>query len=284
MHFPGPAFLSTVRRRCFAALGLLVLAGVAVTATVIGGRSKRATLSSVPARASSGAQDQKAKANGPRPRNLSLQPEAFNLGRRLGTRFSPGKREKSVLVGTLTIGTERRVVQTIRTQTDDGEQVEIKIAGAPGSLTWDASQGALSSGSRPTGSDRELIERLVLDSPDQFVLAQLRGASYYTLARNVRPVDAGDSYAGSIWDIVRINDPEPDETKRPQSRWRLYYLNAVTGLIDRIESEVGGQRIVAEISGWTDQNGEKVPTQINWIRQGQTLMRYSLVNFSHAEK
>ena len=284
MHFPGPAFLSTVRRRWFAALGLLVLAGLAVTATVIGGRSKRATLSSVPARASSGAQDQKAKAKDRSLRNLSLQPEAFNLGRRLGTRFSPGKREKSILVGTVTIGTERRIVQTIRTQRDDGEQVEIKIAGAPGALTWDAGQGALSSSSRANAGDRELIERLVLDSPDQFVLAQLRGTSYYTVARNVRPVNAGDNYTGRLWDIVRVNDPEPDETKRPQSRWRLYYLNAVTGLIDRIESEVGGQRIVAEISGWTDQNGEKVPTQITWTRQGQTVMQYSLTNFSHAEK
>lgn len=225
---------------------------------------------------------EKAKTSGPR--NLSLQPEAFNMGCRLGARFAAGKREKSVLVGTLTVGSERRTVQTIRTQTEDGEQVEIKIAGSATSLTWDKGQGALSSGSRASGSDRELIERLVLDSPDQFVLAQLRGASYYTVAYNVRPVNAGDKYAGPLWNIVRVNDPEPDEAKRPQSRWRLYYINVATGLIGRIESEVGGQRIVAAISGWTNQDGEKVPTEITWTGQGQTLMQYSLTNFSHAEK
>jgi len=218
------------------------------------------------------------------PRNLSLQPEAFNMGRRLGGRFAPGKREKSVLIGNLTIGSESRVLHTTRTQTDDGEQVEIRIAGSPGLLTWDKGQGARSSGSRANRSDRELIERLVLDGPDQFVLAQLRGASYYTVARNVRPVDAGDNYAGPLWNIVRVNDPEPDETKRAQSSWRLYYVNTATGLIDRIESEVEGQRIVAVISGWTEPSGEKVPTQITWTRQGQTLMQYSLTNFSHAEK
>jgi hypothetical protein len=128
-------------------------------------------------------------------RNLSLQPEAFNMGRRLGQRFSPDRRERSILAGTLTIGSEQRSVQTARTQTDDGEQVEITIAGSPDLLTWEARQGALSSSRRATGSDRELIERLVLDSPDQFVLAQLRGASYYTTAYNVRPADAGDNYA-----------------------------------------------------------------------------------------
>jgi hypothetical protein len=206
------------------------------------------------------------------------------MSRRLGQRFSPGKREISVLVGTLTIGSERRTVQTIRTQSDDGEQVEIKIAGSQGSLTWDAAQGALSSANRATDSDRQLIERLVLDSPDQFVLAQLRGASYYTIARNVRPVDAGDQYSGPLWNVIRIGDPEPDEAKRPESRWRLYYLNAVTGLIDRIESEAQGQQIVAELSSWTDLDGEKIPTQITWTHLDQTLMQYRLINFSHAER
>lgn len=220
----------------------------------------------------------------PRLRNLSLQPEALAVARRLGTRFGHGNRAQSTVVGTLTIGTETRMVRTVRTQTDDGEQIEINLAGRGGVLTWDGTRGAFSGASRALGADRDLIERLVFDSPDQFVLAQLRGASYFTVARNVRPVDAGDNYAGPLWNIVRVNDPEPDETKRPQSFWRLYYVNTATGLIDRIESEVEGQRIVAVISGWTEHSGEKVPTQITWTRQGQTLLQYSLTNFSHAEK
>jgi len=217
------------------------------------------------------------------PRNLALQPEAFNMGRRLGGRFAPGKREKSILVGTLTMGADRRVVQTTRTQTDDGEQVEIRIAGSQGSLTWDSGQGALSSSGRATGTTRELIERLVLDSPDQFVLAQLRGASYYTVVRNVRPDDANDGYAGPLWNIVRVGDPQTDNEKQPESRWRLYYINTTTGLIDRIVSEVQGQQITAELK-WTEAGGEKLPAQIVWTRQGQTIMQYNLANFSHAEQ
>src|SRR5262245_45817731 len=64
-----------------------------------------------------------------RSRNLSLQPEAFNMGRRLGTRFSASRRETSVTMGTLLIGSEQRHVQTKRVQTDDGEQVEIRLLG-----------------------------------------------------------------------------------------------------------------------------------------------------------
>ena len=215
--------------------------------------------------------------------NLLMQPEALKLARRLGKRFLAGGTTTSVLNGTLTTGSETQIVQMTRTQTDEGETVEVRVAGDLEPLSWDAKQGMLARSHQPTPDERELLERLVFDSPDQFVLMQLRGASYYTVARAVRPAGANDGYEGPLWTIVRTDDPEQDEAKRPASRWRLYYLNTATGLIDRIESEVEGRRIVADISSWTENNGEKVPAQIVWTRDGQTLMQYSLTNFSHSE-
>jgi len=170
-----------------------------------------------------------------------------------------------------------------RTQTDEGETVEVRLAGRPESLSWDAQQGIRAGNHQSAPDERELVDRLVFDSPDQFVLMQFRGASYYTVARTVRPAGANDGYDGPLWTIVRVDDPEQDEAKRPASSWRLYYLNTVTGLVDRIESEVDGRRIIAEISSWTEQNGEKVPAQIVWTRDGQTLMQFSLTNFSHSQ-
>lgn len=215
----------------------------------------------------------------PTVRNLSLQPEAFKLARRLGARFSSGTTPASILLGTLTSGSEARSMQMTRTQTADGESVEIAIAGSS-LLTWDPMQGPTVSGRQSTRGERELIERLVLDSPDQFVLMQLRGASYYTVASGVRPAEATDGYSGPLWTIVRVDDPEQDERKRALSPWRLYYLNSTTGLIDQIEYEVEGQRVIAQISSWTEQNGETLPAKIVWTRAGQTLMQYSLTSFT----
>ncbi len=215
-------------------------------------------------------------------RNLALQPEALKVARQLGTRFLADDDRTSVLVGTLTIGSETRPLQVMRKQSEDGESVEVRLAGSP-PLSWDAKQGALAAGQQVTGNERQLIERLVFDSPDQFVLMQFRGAGYYTVARSVRPADAQDGYDGPLWTVVRVDDPERDEARKPTSGWRLYYVNSVTGLIDRIESEVEGQRIVAEISSWTEQNGEKVPAQIAWTRDGQPLMQYSLTTFSQSQ-
>lgn len=259
---------------CALMIGLVACGATALLKTAAAGRTTKD-------RPSLTTQKSTQAHSAPARRNLSLQPEALKLARQLGKRFSSDKSTTSALVGTLTVGSVTRTIQMMRKQSEDGESVEIREAGSP-ILSWDAKQGALESDQPPTGSKRELIERLVFDSPDQFVLMQLRGASYLTVARSVRPVDANDGYDGPLWTIVRVDDPERDEAKKAASRWRLYYLNTATGLIDRIESEVEGRRIVAEIS-WTAQNGEQLPAQIVWTREGQTLMQYSLTNFSHSQ-
>lgn len=263
---------------------VIVTGALAFVAAKTKRRSDRVTVTPTqfPLAAPLRAQDQSRRNT--KPRNLSLHPEAFNMSRRLGQRFSPGKREKSSLAGTLNIGSERRIVDTTRSPTDDGEQVEIKIAGTPGKLVWDVAGGARTETGQASAGDRDLVERLVLDSPDQFVMAQLRGASYYTVARDVRPENAGDNYSGPLWNIVRISEPQGDPDKRPQSRWRLYYIDTETGLINRIVSQVRGERVEAEFSDWTIVDGEKVPGRIVWTSEGQTLMQYRLTNFSRGQK
>ena len=126
-----------------------------------------------------------------------------------------------------------------------------------------------------------LIERLVLDSPDQFVLAQLRGASYYTVSHNVRAdVGGSDNYNGPLWDVVRVQEPETDATRRSLSNWRLYYINVESGLIDKIVSEAGGERIEANVLQWSDQAGEKVPSHIVWKRGNEKVQEFRLTSFA----
>jgi len=215
-------------------------------------------------------------------RNLSMQPEALAMSRRLGKRFSPEKRVESTLTGMITIAGTRQEISTKRRQTDDGEQVEIALAGAPGLLTWDRLQGSATSDRRASATDRELVERLVLDSPDQFVLAQLAGASYQVIARNLRASDNGDDgYSGALWKVVRVDYPRSEGSVVTRPGPRLYYINMSTGLIDRVVRELQGEQLVASFDGWTNLNGEKCPTEITWSRNGQVVMRYRLTNFSH---
>jgi hypothetical protein len=157
-------------------------------------------------------------ANGPETRNLALQPEAFKLSRRIGgERFGAKAPGAVVIEGVLSTGTNRRNVQITRSQSDRGERVEVTVAGAPAPLFWDATSGARTTAAVPDLPNRALLERLTFDSADEFILAQLRGASYSVVARNVRPDDAPDDYSGALWDVVRVDDPEQDEQKKPDS-------------------------------------------------------------------
>jgi hypothetical protein len=212
-------------------------------------------------------------------RNLSLQPEAFKLSRRLGNRFASSRQTSSTLAGTLITGTQQQEVNVVRRQTSSGEEVGIGVAGA--ALTWSDDDGPGASGANVNEGQRLMMERLVLDSPDQFVLAQLRGASYYTMARNVRnDLGGGDDYTGPVWDVIRVEEPERGATRRPLSNWRLYYINVQTGLIDRIVSEVRGEKIEANVLQWVDQGGEKVPAQIVWKRGDETVQEFRLSSFT----
>lgn len=214
-------------------------------------------------------------------RNISLQPEPFKMSRRLGRRFSALSRAAFLLAGILTTQEGQQPVSIIRRQTDTGETVE--IISAARRLRWSSRDGITAlSGPPPTQVERLLVERFALDSPDQFILAQLRGASYQIVARNARPIEIGGSenYTGPVWDMVRVTDPERDAQKRLVSRSRVYYINGNTGLIDKIVCEISDDRIEAFLSEWNVVSGEQVPTRIVWKHEAQTLMQFTLSTFT----
>jgi hypothetical protein len=211
------------------------------------------------------------------PRNLFLQPEALRVARQLGKRFNATSKATSVVAGTLTISGAEQPLTITRRQTDTGEQVALLIGNR--ALTWNAQDGTKAVDSTVGDTERLLAERVTLDSPDNFVLAQLRGASYFTIARNVRPAGANDGYAGPLWDLVRVAEPQ-EEDARSFSPWRIYYLNVQSNLPDRVEYELNGQPITVEFLEWTKQGEEQTPSRVRWSSQGQNLMEFRTTSVS----
>jgi len=282
---PARFDLSALSRRHLAKFALALLgAAVVFTLVTFTTRAWRAKTTSTPKQDVAAAQPTPAR--GRLLDRLTLQPEADRQRRRLGQRFLAPGRELSVQVGAVTLGADRQTVRIMRSQDDDGERLTIALGGGSPSLTWSGVDGAKSNGDQATGSLRQLIERLALDSPDQFVLAQLRGASYYTVARMAMPAEVGDplKYSGPVWDLVRVAEPSHLTQGRPQSLWRLYYINSSTGLMDKVVSQEQGQTITAEISGWVTQNGETIPTHTVWKLNDQVVMDLILTNVTHNPK
>ena len=213
------------------------------------------------------------------PRNIVRQPEALRLGQRLGKRLGPSSRAAAVVGGRVTTGGGDQLVTITRRETRKGEDVELVLNGR--ALRWNAQEGVQAVST--TETERVLFERIIFDSPDYFVLAQLHGAGYFTVARNVRPPGVPDDYSGPLWTIVRVDEPQTAVALQPTSPWRLFYINSATGLIDRIVSRLGDETVEALISSWTEQSGEKVPAQITWSIAGRPVMSYQATSFSHNE-
>ena len=211
-------------------------------------------------------------------RNLALQPEAFRVARQLGKRFGAASRLATAASGQISIAGAQQAMTLTRRQADSGETVELSLANR--ALTWSADAGARTNAGTPTEDERLLLERLILDSPDQFVLAQLRGASYFTVARNVRPVDATDGYDGPLWNLVRVDEPQVEENRKALSTWRIYYINVQTGLPERVEYQFNDKPVRAEFLEWTEVEGEKTPSRIRWSSEGQTVMEYHATSIS----
>jgi hypothetical protein len=185
------------------------------------------------------------------------------------------------------LGGSSQPIRIVRTQDDeDVEQISIALGGAPASLTWSPKQGAKSGAAAAAGVERGLIERIALDSPDQFVLAQTRGASYYRIAGLVRPADVADpeTYTGPLWDLVRVVEPQRGTGNKPESLWRIYYVNCSTGLIDKILYQQQGETVTVELTGWTNQGGELSPSTTRWSRGGQVVMQLSYNSVTHGPK
>jgi hypothetical protein len=182
-------------------------------------------------------------------------------------------------VATLSTGGVEQNVSISRRQTSTGEDVAIELADGAGTLAWNDVDGAKANGASPSESQQTLIERVVLDNPDQFVLAQLRGANYYTVARSVRADTGGtDNYTGPLWDIVRVDEPQNGRALQLLSSSRLYYINVQTGLVDKAVSELRGETIEAQILEWSDQAGEKFPSHIVWKRGNETVQELRLTS------
>jgi len=213
-------------------------------------------------------------------KNVLLRPEARGMSRRLGRRFEASSRATSASVGTLSVGGNQQQITIVRSQSNKDENVEVVLAERR--VTWNSAEGIGTDSGTVTDLQRLVIERLIFDSPDRFVLAQLSGASYRSIAENVRPSNAVDGYSGPAWTLVRVSEPALNQETRVTSHWRIYYVNSLTGLIDRIESESNGQKIEAEIVEWSERNGETFPTHIKWLANGQLVMEYQTTAISHS--
>jgi hypothetical protein len=217
---------------------------------------------------------------------LSAEPTADRMRSVLGNRFSSPAKQISYISGILLLNSQPHPIRMVRSQEEEGEIVDLSLDNGAALLTWNQRDGATSTSGALSGDLKRVVERIVLNGPDQFILAQLRGAGYYTVATDVVPEEALNTgnYRGAAWDAVRVQEPDSADGRAPESRWRMYYINTGSGLIERIISGEQGDPVMAELLDWTKRDGDLVPGRIRWSRNKQVFMELAISGVTFGSK
>jgi hypothetical protein len=155
------------------------------------------------------------------------------------------------------------------------------ILGFDGTAPWKA-------GGTPDQYDLDLLETLIFDSAERFLLTNSEGTGFRLLGTRFR-LDGGtdEDYSGPFYDIYQGIDHldfESETRRRPKK----FYVNSDTMTLDLVKYQIerSGSTFNVEIrfSNWSNANGQLVPALITRIENGQPVFTLSITGVSASAK
>lgn len=215
-------------------------------------------------------------------RRSRLTPHQRELLKALGDRLEKPGKERLTLLGTITRLTEAdRSPAPISLTLEFPDRLRLEeirgnkklITAFDGSKTW-------GQGKTLKRSDEDLVETLLFDSVEHFLLGQLQGYATRLLGTNFRLDDGTNpNYAGPFYDIYEVTDELPGATE-PRTQTKLYYFNSATALLERVryESDRDGVPVSVEIlfDDWQAVGGQGVPRQLTRRENDQPVLQLNL--------
>lgn len=155
---------------------------------------------------------------------------------------------------------------------EEGAGAQSRVIGFDGAKAW-AQDGRLSA------DDLAVIETLVFDSPDHFLLSQTQGYATRALGQRFRLDSEAVTKDTVFYDIYQVGDQINIATaSRPQPK--MFYLNSTTQLLERVhyETERDGQTVKVEVllTGWEKSNNQQLPRLITRLENGKEVLRIAV--------
>ena len=129
-------------------------------------------------------------------------------------------------------------------------------------------------------SDKDLLESLLLDTPDLFFLGKTQGVAYRLIGSHFRADDGSTPrYAGPWYDVYELTVPLEARGDRG-FRFKIFAFDTSTGLLASVRYQLarGATRVAVtvEYSGWRQQAGQAVPSVIRRVENGVEAWRISV--------
>jgi len=203
----------------------------------------------------------------------------------LGDRLQAPGKERAISAGTLT-DSRGTANATISWELPGRFRLD-RPGSANRSLQAGASGLAAASSQANLNEDEEnLVDSLLHDRPETFLLNAARGQYLRLIAHNVRAIrDSSPNYTGPLYDVydqiakVDSRPASPERTKR-------FFVDARTGLLYRVVYFVtrAGKSVQAEtiFSQWTTVQGQATPNQIERRHDGVSVFTYRASSNAYA--
>lgn len=215
-------------------------------------------------------------------RRSALWPAHVRLASALGDRIEKPGKERLTAEGTLIRGTGSGGNIRLVWESPGRVRLDELGTGQPRTTAFDGARSWSSTGT-VTRADEDLLETLINDGAEHFLLAQMNGSATRFLGYRFRPDDGRNAgYRGPFFDIYQMTDLARTG-QPPAPRVKLFYFESDHGLLDRVRYTVvrNGAPIQVEIrfSEWRAVNGQQFPGKISREENGHAVLTFTFHAF-----
>ncbi len=184
----------------------------------------------------------------------------------LGDRLRTTGKERAALTGVVTKTDGAPASVQLLREFPDKVRLE-KQDGAPEVVLFDGKRGA-QNGADPDNESEDLLELLVYDWPDQFFVHHADGSGLYLVASRAQWLESGRP-TGVFYNVYDALD-KIQSGKTVRSRVARFYVNADSGLIERVQYQGSGGPVEVRFTDWQVANGQRFPAGVERLENGKS--------------
>lgn len=211
-----------------------------------------------------------------------LRPQLHAALGALGDRLEKPGKERLTLTGTITKAGRQQAIPVLLVWEFPGRlRLEEQVDGQRHTTVFNGNN-ARRNGNSLSRREEDLIETLIHDSVEHFLISQLDGAATRFLGSRFRLDDGtATNYEGPFYDLYETSEliKVGREIRR---QTKVYYFNSDTNLLERVKYQVrrDGLATLVEVrlNNWHEVQGQKLPGEIVRLENDTPVLRFTITS------
>jgi hypothetical protein len=211
-----------------------------------------------------------------------LRPRLYAVLGALGDRLEKPGKERLTLTGTIIKAERQQAIPVLLIWEFPGKlRLEEQIDGQRRVIIFNGND-TRGNGNSLSRRDEDLIETLIHDSTEHFLISQLDGAATRFLGTRFRLDDGtATNYEGPFYDLYETS--EMIKVRREaQKQTKVYYFNSDTHLLEQVKYQVLREGIATAVevrlNNWHEVQEQKLPGEIVRLENGTPVLTFTITS------